>query len=360
VSTEDPRILAAKAELANIGINTALALAPMPGAGAAVGTARLLPEVSGLLPRAMRFGEAPLAEVLASRAPMAEELASRSPVRYDAPIKPQLPIEAQYPRGVPTDAAGRITHDRKGRKLIAEYIVGRNGVGNSVGQPEKALSPEEFNALAEKITGGRPESVEGRAIGGDAGRYSKRPGDRVSEIEHWNRPDLDDGWLRRIYLRNDLTPEQEGRVLPHEVGHAMEDRAGAKTIYKDRVPFGAMPEEGLDRQLAQVYHDLNDPTWRRGQLTPPRLQTTPRDLGYRSPEDIRAERWAEAFRGAMTNPNYMKTVNPDLYQAIADAVNAHPTLSKIIQFNALAPFLLGGVDSTSSPIPQVPTQDLSQ
>jgi hypothetical protein len=92
-STEDPRIQGAGEEVANIGINTALALAPLPGASVGLGGARFVP---GLLRRL-----APEAEALAST----ESLASRSARLYNPPDKPQLPITAQYPRGVPQDCA---------------------------------------------------------------------------------------------------------------------------------------------------------------------------------------------------------------------------------------------------------------
>ena len=62
----------------------------------------------------------------------------------------------------------------------------------------------------------------------------------------------------------------------------------------------------------------------------------------------------------MTNPNYMKTVAPDVYEKIADAVNSHPFLSKIIQFNALAALLGGGVDLASPPAREQPAPPYSQ
>lgn len=338
-STDDPRIAGAMGEAANIG----MALMPMPGAAAAGPSRWLLP---GLTRRSM-----PMAEM-----PIAESLASRSASLYNPPVKPQLPLEAQYPHGAPRDAIGRITHDNKGRKIVAEYIVGRNVVG----QPEKALSPAELVAVAEKITGRQPTSVAASEIGGETGRYSKRAADRLPEVEYWRRPARDDGWQRDIYLRDDLTAEQAGPLLAHEVGHGMEDRAGPKTVYKDGVPFGTIPSLGLERELGQVYHDLNDPSWRRGKPARPLLQTTPRDRGYRSAEDIRAEYWAEAFRAAMTDPNYMKTVSPRVYEAIADAVNSHPFLSRIIQFNALAALLGGGVDQAALPVPKQSEPPFSQ
>ena len=44
---------------------------------------------------------------------------------------------------------------------------------------------------------------------------------------------------------------------------------------------------------------------------------------------------AEAIRGYAANPNYIKLKFPELAAAIRAAVNDHPILSKIIQFNAI-------------------------
>jgi hypothetical protein len=47
------------------------------------------------------------------------------------------------------------------------------------------------------------------------------------------------------------------------------------------------------------------------------------------------ELMGEAIRAYLTDPNYIKTVAPRTAAAIRAAVNAHPELSKIIQFNAV-------------------------
>jgi hypothetical protein len=44
----------------------------------------------------------------------------------------------------------------------------------------------------------------------------------------------------------------------------------------------------------------------------------------------------EAIRAYLADPNYLKTVAPKTAARIREAVNTHPTLSKIIQFNAIA------------------------
>jgi hypothetical protein len=86
-TTDDPRIAGAMGEAANIG----MALMSIPGVGVATGAGRLLP---GLMRRSLQMGEMPIAD----------SLASRNASLFDPPVKSQLPISAQYPRGVPTDA----------------------------------------------------------------------------------------------------------------------------------------------------------------------------------------------------------------------------------------------------------------
>jgi hypothetical protein len=42
---------------------------------------------------------------------------------------------------------------------------------------------------------------------------------------------------------------------------------------------------------------------------------------------------AEAIRAYMQNPNYMKTVAPNVARRIRAAVNPNPNINTIIQFN---------------------------
>jgi hypothetical protein len=50
---------------------------------------------------------------------------------------------------------------------------------------------------------------------------------------------------------------------------------------------------------------------------------------------------ATAISAYLGFPNYLKTVAPKTAAAIRDAVNAHPVLSKIIQFNAIPAIAAG-------------------
>lgn len=232
-------------------------------------------------------------------------LASRNAMIHDPPARPQRPFEADYPGGARADDAGRLTHDIEGRPLIAETVVGRRVVGGE----DEAFPPAQLDAFTEKATGSPSKSVAGNTISGEAGRLVKdtdrRSGNRTYEV----------------LINRGLPPQQAVRVVAHENAHIIDEIAGQ------------IPTEGLIKELRQVYHDLNDPTWRRGQTTKPSLQTTPEQFGYRSGETPR-EYMAEAIRAYLTNPNYLKTVAPKTAAAIRKHVNAHHELSRLIQFNA--------------------------
>jgi hypothetical protein len=62
--------------------------------------------------------------------------------------------------------------------------------------------------------------------------------------------------------------------------------------------------------------------------------TGPQHQGYAG-EKMDRELMAEAIRAYMTDPNYFKTVAPNAAAAIRAAVNSHPQLSRLIQFNNL-------------------------
>ncbi|MBT4701120.1 MAG: hypothetical protein HOB79_08575, partial [Rhodospirillaceae bacterium] len=101
---------------------------------------------------------------------MTSFLASRSARLYNAPDRSARPFEADYPDGVQTDDAGRLTQDIEGRPIQdGSRVVGRRMVGGK----DEALSPKEFDAIATEATGGPAEKV---AIpGNDMGRVAVHP-----------------------------------------------------------------------------------------------------------------------------------------------------------------------------------------
>jgi hypothetical protein len=98
-----------------------------------------------------------------------------------------------------------------------------------------------------------------------------------------------------------------------------------------------LPIKGLKPELENLY----------GTLTPVEglgRPSRPQDFGYSNVE-ARHELAAEAIRAYLMNTNFLKTAAPKTAAAIRAMVNSHPTLSKLIQFNALGGLaVLGGAD----------------
>jgi hypothetical protein len=82
-------------------------------------------------------------------------------------------------------------------------------------------------------------------------------------------------------------------------------------------------------------------------------------VGYKCDAASR-ELIVEAIRAYMADPNYMKTMAPNTAAAIRESINAHPTLSKIIQFNTIAGLASGAITPAALPIPMQPAPVLSQ
>jgi hypothetical protein len=149
------------------------------------------------------------------------------------------------------------------------------------------------------------------ALGHDVGRVALAPYTRTPQ---------------QVYLFRSLTPQQAERVYAHELGHVIEELAGG------------IPTARLNTELRQVYNALNTGMERTRHLT------GPQHLGYRG-ADVPRELMAEAIRAYLADPNYLKTVAPKTAAAIRVAVNSHPTLRKISQFNAIAsPVAMGAID----------------
>jgi hypothetical protein len=243
-------------------------------------------------------------------------LASRSARLYNPPSVEQRPFSADYPGIARDDGTGRLTHDVEGRPLVAGRIVGRRTVGGA----DEALSPAELNAVATRITGNVPEAVASRQIGGNAGVF------RIGF-------DRDGNPRYQILVDKALKPQVQDRVAAHETGHGLNYFGGyARDI----------PQAGLESELRYVYNDLNNPDlaqFRSQRGRDPELVGKyagygPEKQRYK-PDKVPGELMAEAMRAYLVNPNYLKSVAPRTAAAIRAAVNAHPVLSRIVQFNAV-------------------------
>lgn len=251
-------------------------------------------------------------ERMANSAEKSASYASRSVKIRDPQQLPQRPFDHDY-QSAPAGAANeRLAFDLEGRPLNPGATVFGRRVGGGVDEGARWGDAE---SIATRL--GIPvEKVAAREIGGDAGRFSTIPGTILDP---------------RIKIAESiggkpLSAETADRVLQHELGHAIDKLASGGANIKDA---------GVVRELEHVYDFMNN---RAGQQVAPRLakkQHTPKADGYGG-KDVRNEQWAEAIRLYMTDPNAAKTIAPKLMARIREVVNAHPTLSKAVQFNSAA------------------------
>ena len=241
-----------------------------------------------------------------------EELASSSKTLYNPPSKPQRDFSHDYPTTTTDQASGtgqaaRLDTDMDGVPLTARFVSGRTVRGGV----DQGIPSEAYGPIAQTAAGAILERVAPSTLRGHAGRLSKRIDPETGQPS----------W--KIGIASDLNPEQAARVRAHELGHLIDEVAGQ------------IPTAGLSRELGQVYSTLLTGQERTRNLT------YPRHVGY-SDEAAPRELMAEAIRAYMTDPNYLKTVAPKTAETIRRAVNRHPRLSKIIQFNSIAGAGIGG------------------
>ncbi|HST93384.1 MAG TPA: hypothetical protein VLJ78_01275 [Microvirga sp.] len=240
-----------------------------------------------------------------------DELAKLPERLYNSTMKPSRTLEAAPPNGARAVEHRRDIEDIEGRPLAAEYGVGRR----SVGAGDEAFPAEELDAFSERAFGTHPTPVASREMGGSAGRFVTTTDLRSGLAEYG------------ILVDKALTPGSYRRVLGHEIGHGIDKLAGG------------IPVKGHVNELKQVYNTLLTGRERRHNLT------LPENVGYKGAE-IDREYVAEAIRAYMRDPNYLKTVAPKTAAKIRAAVNEHPTLSRIIQFNTLAGLGLLGTQAS--------------
>jgi hypothetical protein len=228
---------------------------------------------------------------------------------HDPPPVPPLPFRRQYRSDAPppADSTGRLTHDPEGRPLGARYTVGLTEVdGLNVG-----LRPEQIADVTRRLMGRDPTRLPGwrlpRNTLGDT-RYDPKTFEPAE-----------------VRIRSDLRSDLRRKVEAHELSHVID--VIAKLI----------PAEPHTAQLRSIYNTLNNPSRTRDGLdAAPGSVFIPlqRNPAYGGPWGDR-ELMAEAIRAYLVDPNYIKTVAPELAGAIRDAVNSNPILGPVIQFNNL-------------------------
>jgi hypothetical protein len=196
----------------------------------------------------------------------------------------------------------------------APVVAGRRVVGGE----DQPLTNDEILKLAEGLTGAKPRKVPRAAIGGAVSK--------VPLIFNSNKqfvgPDA-------IQIANDLKPDEESRAVAHGTARAIDlylEQPGSLKNYNSG-KYGLRPED-IDEELLNVYRDQNNPG---------SASHTPINDGYNA-QEAPHELLTEGIRAYLTNPNYIKTIAPNLAGALRYLITNHDFLRKLVRFNSLVPF----------------------
>ncbi len=131
------------------------------------------------------------------------------------------------------------------------------------------------------------------------------------------------------------------RIVTHMLGHIIDHKAGEPCRNDSDDVISAINQGGINDELRHVYNDCNNRALNEARRADPDIDpfSKPEYQGF-GPEqrgcfgaDARAELMAEAMRVYMQNPNYLKTVAPNVAARIRAAVNPNPNINTVIQFN---------------------------
>lgn len=234
------------------------------------------------------------------------------------PLKfPQRPFSDDYVGPIDRPTAAPLTHTMDGAPIEARYIAGRRTVGGM----DEGLSPGDVEKLARQLvpivrTGTKAE------LGRNNDGIIRHPGGVPREIVvgDWLPGSPSEGMVPRA-TGSPAWGSPYDRVLAHETGHAV-------GLWADDLTVSGRNRQAL--QARQVYNDLNNPS-----MSPrvgPRYD--PETAGYRGKIEVSRELSAEAIRAYLQDPNYIKTVAPELAAELRRRINTHPVLSKEIQLNS--------------------------
>ncbi|SDP16934.1 hypothetical protein [Phyllobacterium sp. OV277] len=146
---------------------------------------------------------------------------------------------------------------------------------------------------------------------------------------------------RQLDCLHQFDAKSVSSIWVHMLGHIIDHRAGQPCRNDSDEMISAINQDGINDELRHVYNDCNNPELNKARQVNRDVDPSDR-LEYRDfgPEqrgcfgaDAQAELMAEAIRTYMQNPNYLKTVAPNVAARIRAAVNPNPNLNRIIQFN---------------------------
>lgn len=146
---------------------------------------------------------------------------------------------------------------------------------------------------------------------------------------------------RELSQLHELDSGSVANILGHMLGHILDYKAGQTCRAESEQEIPAINQDGLSDELRYVYNDCNNiPLSEERKINPAADPNNKFEYSGFGPEqrgcfgtDAQAELMAEAIRAYMQNPNYLKTVAPNVAARIREAVNPNPALRHIIQFN---------------------------
>jgi hypothetical protein len=270
----------------------------------------------------------------------AEQTPLEQRVRYlPPPPRPQRPFTEDYPSsyflhpfpwrylwGAPTDFQGRLRYDSERRELQAKYVAGRRYAN----RPDVGLQHHEVMDVLKQL-GHPPRFLPTNQMPG-ADRKGQPPAGTTGVHENTWPWSWVEGKFRpgEVSIDAGLAPRYEHIAASHELGHVLR--------FLTRLPMS----DAAQRELRALFNTMNNPNRTPDGLNAaPSNVVTPETFGYSTQSALAGlnpaeeEYFAEAFRAYMTDPNFLKSVAPNLAAAIRDAVNSHPRLRRVIQFNSL-------------------------
>jgi hypothetical protein len=134
-----------------------------------------------------------------------------------------------------------------------------------------------------------------------------------------------------VSIDANLDPRSSDMVASHELGHVLrlltELALNADGRREMRALFNTMNNrnrtpDGLDAAPGSV-------------VTPDTFGSYSKQGAIPGLDRVEEEYYAEALRAYMADPNFVKSVAPNFAAAVRAAVNSHPRLRRVIQFNSL-------------------------
>jgi hypothetical protein len=238
--------------------------------------------------------------------------------RYFDPPKVRRRFEEDYPNAPVSNVVGDLVQDMD-KELLSRpgVVIGRKTLRG----PDQPLIERDFNALGNLLTNKRKgiREVEQHEM--------KQPGSVVeSDLDEYGVP-------IEIRVLRTLSPEDKVAAKTREFAKAIVAWVRPWREYRFR------PVERME--MRRVYNELGNPKQIEGRADKDLTPFTPAERGY-SADDEPLEYLAEAARGYLTEPGWLKSIAPNTAKTLRQIAREHPWLQQFLILNGLAPMMFGG------------------